>query len=426
MKKIILILLFIPLINNVFGQSNNFPPNGDATINDGNLVQTGNHFISTQESVKLRNYLLFDSDGDFTGGNYFTIQDHSSGNYLRFGYGFQDNMVLNSNGNIGIGTLATNSLLTLRKSGTSTDLEFRNAGTSRTWKYLMETSGKLRIWGSTAGNVVGIDPVTGNFGLNIDNPDKNLHVADQGDVSGQLTPSNWQAGIGNYANNKGEVLIGTYDDRPSIQGHGTGTGYQLLLNPFNGNVGIGTTNANTKLHVYDSTGYAFGATLKNAHPSGHGLLIQAGGDSGTRYIMQLKDAIGNDRITVHASGSMGIGTISTGTHKLAVEGSIGAREIKVEANGWSDFVFAKDYDLPTLEEVETHISKNGHLPAIPSEADVLENGINLGEMDAKLLQKIEELTLYMIDMNKQVKSQTERIEQLEKENAALKEKVSGR
>ncbi len=115
-------------------------------------------------------------------------------------------------------------------------------------------------------------------------------------------------------------------------------------------------------------------------------------------------------------GSVGIGTATTGSHKLAVEGSIGAREIKVTASGWSDFVFKKDYKLPTLEEVEEHINENGHLPEIPNEAEVKENGINLGEMNAKLLQKIEELTLYMIDLNKQV-------QQLKVENEELKSKI---
>ena len=68
-------------------------------------------------------------------------------------------------------------------------------------------------------------------------------------------------------------------------------------------------------------------------------------------------------------GKLGIGTETTGSHELAVEGSIGAREIKVEASGWSDFVFENDYELRTLEEVEQHINENGHLPEIPSEAE---------------------------------------------------------
>lgn len=71
-------------------------------------------------------------------------------------------------------------------------------------------------------------------------------------------------------------------------------------------------------------------------------------------------------------------------------------------NGWSDFVFKKEYKLPTLEEVENHIAEKGHLENIPSEEEVLKNGINLGEMNAKLLQKIEELTLYVIEMKKDI------------------------
>ena len=122
-------------------------------------------------------------------------------------------------------------------------------------------------------------------------------------------------------------------------------------------------------------------------------------------------------MTINQTGQMGIGTTTMGTYKLAVEGSVGAREVKVEASGWSDFVFKPDYDLPTLEEVAEHIAEKGHLPEIPSETEVTENGINLGEMDAKLLQKIEELTLYLIDVNQQV-------QQLRSENEALKAQVN--
>jgi len=117
------------------------------------------------------------------------------------------------------------------------------------------------------------------------------------------------------------------------------------------------------------------------------------------------------------TNSVGIGTSNTGSHKLAVEGTIGAREIKVEVGTWSDFVFNKDYELKDLEEVETFIEENNHLPDVPSEKEVLENGIALGEMDATLLQKIEELTLYMIEMNKRMKS-------VEDENKSLKEKIN--
>lgn len=111
-------------------------------------------------------------------------------------------------------------------------------------------------------------------------------------------------------------------------------------------------------------------------------------------------------------GNVGIGTFNPGSWKLAVNGKIRAKEIKVET-GWSDFVFFDNYKLPTLQEVENHIKKNGHLKDIPSAKEVEENGIFLGEMDAKLLQKIEELTLYTIQQEK-------KIQKLEKENEEMK------
>ncbi len=108
----------------------------------------------------------------------------------------------------------------------------------------------------------------------------------------------------------------------------------------------------------------------------------------------------------------GYSSLSTGTHKLAVEGTIGARELVVETGTWSDFVFEEDYNLPTLQEVEAHIKEKGHLPDIPSEKEVMENGISVGEMNAKLLQKIEELTLYVIEQQKTMIKQQQEIDEL--------------
>jgi hypothetical protein len=127
-----------------------------------------------------------------------------------------------------------------------------------------------------------------------------------------------------------------------------------------------------------------------------------------------------ERLRIDCKGRVGIGTENTGNHKLAVEGSIGAREIQVEANGWSDFVFEDNYELKSLEETEQFIKENKHLPDVPNESEVLEKGINLGEMDSKLLQKIEELTLYMIEMNKELKNVKEKNLALEEEIRTLK------
>ena len=74
-----------------------------------------------------------------------------------------------------------------------------------------------------------------------------------------------------------------------------------------------------------------------------------------------------------------------------------AREIKVTLDPFPDYVFAADYDLPTLEEVEETIKKEGHLPNMPSAEEVNENGIGVGELQIKLVEKVEELMLYMLE-----------------------------
>lgn len=108
------------------------------------------------------------------------------------------------------------------------------------------------------------------------------------------------------------------------------------------------------------------------------------------------------------NGSLGIGTADPKGYKLAVAGNMIAESVKVKLQGsWPDYVFSEDYKLPTLQETEKHIKENGHLEGIPSAKEVKADGIDLGEMNAKLLRKIEELTLYLIEQDKQLKEQNE-------------------
>ena len=120
----------------------------------------------------------------------------------------------------------------------------------------------------------------------------------------------------------------------------------------------------------------------------------------------------SEKMRITSSGNVGIGTTSTGTCKLAVEGKIGAREVNVLASGWPDYVFENNYNLPTLSELEAYIKVNKHLPEVPSACTVEENGVNLGEMNMLMLKKIEELTLYVIELkkeNEQIKAQINKL-----------------
>lgn len=129
------------------------------------------------------------------------------------------------------------------------------------------------------------------------------------------------------------------------------------------------------------------------------------------------DGNGNISLVMPKTNSfVGIGTTSftdgTDIFLLSVDGNVRARRVKVYTS-WADYVFEDDYYLPTLEEVEKHIEEKGHLIDIPSAAEVEANGIELGEMNKLLLQKIEELTLYTIELNKQVQELKGRLDNKE-------------
>ena len=198
-----------------------------------------------------------------------------------------------------------------------------------------------------------------------------------------------------------------------------GTRSERMRITEHGNVGIGTVSPNAMLDIKGNLSNRVldlrsvnDKLMLTVNTSSHFPYLEMYSSDGATLI----NKINTNGVSYFNGGNVGIGTTATGTHKLAVDGTIGAREIVVETGEWSDFVFSKDYELKDLEEVEGFIEENNHLPDIPSEKEVLENGIQVGEMNAKLLQKIEELTLYMIDVNKRMNS-------LETENTELKKKI---
>lgn len=188
------------------------------------------------------------------------------------------------------------------------------------------------------------------------------------------------------------------------------------FNHFSGSVGIGTLTPTAKLEIANSvawTAAGWGKAIKLVRAQS--MELEAGTKKfgiGASYDTLLcffstdaDTAILPIRyhMVMTNSGNIGIGTLTPNQYKLAVEGTLGARRIKVtqQAN-WADFVFHKDYKLPHLQEVEKFIQDNGHLPEIPTAAEVKENGVDVGEMNKLLLQKVEELTLYLIQQQKEI------------------------
>jgi hypothetical protein len=231
---------------------------------------------------------------------------------------------------------------------------------------------------------------------------------------------------------------------------------QIVITNEKGNVGIGTKATSVaKLSIQTGPdGYA--TTLKAisilgpntpANPdsaqdlswdfaaAGSAIIRGYRGNSWDTYLQFLTNShsgIGNSpqiRIHIGSEGNVGIGS-SNPDSKLTVKGKIHAEEVKVDLAVPADYVFEKyylgksaikpDYTLLTLSEVEKYTEANHHLPNVPSSKEIKENGLLLGEMSNVLLQKIEELTLYMIEQKKTINKQATAIERLEKENESFK------
>jgi hypothetical protein len=172
-----------------------------------------------------------------------------------------------------------------------------------------------------------------------------------------------------------------------VYGFASGSGYSGQVYGVSGSAASGT--GGTAIGIY---GYAYGGDIN-----------WAGYFSGDCYI----------------SSDLRIGTTTQATgYSLSVNGKIACTEVLVQAEAsWPDYVFADDYKLMSLTDLENNINKNKHLPGLPAAAEVEKNGIEIGDLQVKLLEKVEELTLHLIEQNKQIEALQQEIKSLKEENS---------
>jgi hypothetical protein len=215
---------------------------------------------------------------------------------------------------------------------------------------------------------------------------------------------------GSPATGKTQIAMSTSADAggygiiSSVQAQGTAYG-NTVINPSGGNVGIGTTSPLSKLAVNgdislsnrmtfaDGTLYSDVNNMASFHNGG---FIWSSADNSTTKMSLSSNG------DLFVSGDQVIGR-NWAQKNLDVNGIIKTRKVKVTQTDWPDYVFDSSYQLAPLHQVEKYIQQNKHLPAVPSAAEVKKEGIDLGDNQAILLKKIEELTLYIIEQEKRIK-----------------------
>ncbi|WP_228464821.1 hypothetical protein [Chryseobacterium antibioticum] len=331
----------------------------------------------------------------------------------------------------------------------------------------------------TSGGVVSpaSTPVSNNVGIGTHEPHSNLEVADQNGGKITISTAGWSASSANpkyptlefagYLNFPKARIIATEES-----GNTNGSKFSILVNDNtnttnlverfsilqNGNIGVGNTQPREKLDVfgnilagsthateginalairYENGSLNNWGSLRSSAATYMSFGVKADPNTANGWLSsnetlnfsKVAMVMDNDGMRLLSSPSQTIALnspvamneilkISSNGNAL-LNGKLETKELKVTLTPTADFVFEENYDLPKLEEVAKHIKEKKHLPEIASASVMEKEGVNVGEFQIKLLQKIEELTLYAIEQNRQLRDQQEKIQKLEKENTDL-------
>lgn len=385
MKILIALLLFTGIYVSSFSQP---VFNEDITIN-GELNVTpdgtnGNYFRFLSNASSQSNLIFYTQStaqwNFYSGGDQFRFRRAGSSSF--------DLMTFTSDGKIGIGTTSPSEKL-----------------------HISGGSVNGLIWPVVANNELNGSTIT-NYGVGIKL--KHSHNGETNKWGGiaSIQESSWanESGLALYANEAERVRI-----------------------DHNGNVGIGTSSPDVKLTVNSDGSSNTLAHFVGSYSGIQGIQVERSGGDKVRLVANYTsyggglestsalrfavngDMINNPAMIINAGGNVGVGKI-TPSSKLHVDGKITSEEVKVEDVSGADYVFAPDYNLMPLAEIESYIKTNQHLPDIPSAKEMEANGLELGKMNMLLLQKIEELTLHVIELGEQNKELRTEINELKNEN----------
>ena len=451
MKKILKLAVFIFLLQSqLWGQSQITEANGNVgigTTTPNQKLEVSGSKAGGEVTVRITNSsqaannvtkLEFADGGPYPVRGRIYTKIRSGGNSDMFfgtantgGNVMTDQMVIQTDGNVGIGTTSPNQKLDVLGN-------IRSSGWIATGGHPITTNGGTSGYGILL-------PSTANDYVQI------IGEHDGGDASNGVFVTGDNIYDGWIFRQHDCCGAGSLDYAKIARSH---------MYYIGGNAGFGTLNPGAKVEVFNTGGGTGQQNILRLTADGDGLdrvdfEITPGGTTNSYWFaprwghtwnwdrgsnggrvrqMTLQDngrldlfnpttAMNDVRIRLNPTGdsyfiggNIGIGTTNPGQYKLAIEGKLGARKVVVTQASWADYVFEPSYKLPSLKEVEAFIKLNKHLPDVPSAKEVEKNGLDVGEGQAILLKKIEELTLYVIGIKKEN-------EQIIKENKELKQRI---
>ena len=333
-------------------------------------------------------------------------------------------MTIRDNGNVGVNTFLPEQLFTVSHPDLPVIRFDRSNAGQRDFELFNGTDGNLFWRGGADGTGPGLSNFMvltwqGRLGLGTDTPDQLFTISHATEPVFRFDRSG--GGQSDF-----EIFNGTAGDlffRGGANSTGAGlTNFMVLTHE--GRLGLGTNVPDQLFTLSDGVNPTFRFEQSDGIENDMELSLEVDGDL---YFRGGADDTGgalNDLMVLKGVGKLAIGTTATpdvlgatdlSLYTLYAAGGILTEEVRVRT-GWADHVFAKNYPLTGLEEVETYIEENGKLPNMPSSEEVEANGLELGDIAVKQQEKIEELFLHLIEMDKELKA-------LKQENEALKARL---